>query len=109
MSDSAISLVAVPYCTSIHVLGLFPDVFSGIVNKTTPLTQRVALSDFYQLTVSEADSLMEHLSDVCLQVLSDLMYLTEEIAVHDTPVCFCKNFGALCRDIQFPTCPVGIE
>ena len=86
MSDSAISLLAVPYCTSIHVLGLFPDVFSGIVNKTTPLTQRVALSDFYQLTVSEADSLMEHLSADCLQVLSDLMYLTEEIAVHDTPV-----------------------
>mgnify|MGYP001797899624 CR=1 FL=1 len=36
--------------------------------------------------MSEADSLMEHLSEVCLQVLSDLMYLTEEIAVHDTPV-----------------------
>ena len=60
--------------------------FSGNINKTTPLTQRVALSDFYQLTVSEADSLMEHLAEVCLQVLSDLMYLTEEIAVHDSPI-----------------------
>ena len=70
----------------IHNIFLFPGSFSGIIKKSTPLTQRVALSDFYQLTVSEADSLMEHLSEVCLQVLSDLMYLTEEIAIHDTPV-----------------------